>query len=70
MECGALNSIKISKSHHVKKKEAPVYDVNTKGTRGLVHSGWSAIEMLKFLVSAKTLKGNKKCYIKILPKCN
>ena len=29
MECGALNSIKISKSQHVKKKGAPMCDVNT-----------------------------------------
>ena len=63
MECGALNSIKISKSCHVKKKGAPVYDVNTKAAGAMILSELSVTGMQKFMaslevppVSARTLK--------------
>ena len=62
VECGALNSIKTSKSH-VKKKGAPVYDVNTKAAGAMIHSGLSVTGLQKFMassevppVNARTLK--------------
>ena len=63
VECGTLNSIKKSKSHHVKKKGAPVYYVNTKAAGAMIHSGLSITGIQKFMaslevppVSVQTLK--------------
>ena len=51
--CGmcCVKQYKTSKSHHVKTKGASVYDVNTKATGAMVHSGLSVTEMQKFTVS-------------------
>ena len=64
---GALNSIKTSKSHHVKKKGAPVYYLNTKAAGAMIHSGLSITGMQKFMaslevppVSVKTLKNRER----------
>ena len=63
VECGAFNSINTSKSRHVKKKGAPVYDVNTKTARAMIQSELSVTGMQKFMaslevptVSVRTLK--------------
>ena len=84
VECGALNSIKTSKSH-VKKKGAPVYDVNTKAAGAMIHSGLSVTGLQKFMassevppVNARTLKKREreigvtieKVAKKILSRCN
>ena len=67
VECGALNSIKTSKSHHVKKKGAPVYYLNTKAAGAMIHSGLSITGMQKFMarlevppVSVQTLKNRER----------
>ena len=67
VECSVLNSIKTSKSHHVKKKGAPVYYVNTKAAGAIMHSGLSVTGMQKFMVSievppvsSRTLKKREK----------
>ena len=63
MECGTLNSIKPTKSHHIKKKGATVYDMNKKAAGAMIHSGLSVTGMQKFKatleippLSARTLK--------------
>ena len=63
MEYGTLNSTKSSKSHHVKKRGAPVYDVNTKTVGAMINSVLSVTGIKKFMaslevppVSAKALK--------------
>ena len=63
VKCGALNNTKTSKSHHLKKKGVPVYDVNKKAAGAMIHSGSSVTGMQKFMasleippVSARTLK--------------
>ena len=67
MECDTLNSIKTSKSHHIKKKRAPMYDVNTEPAGAMIHSGLSVTGMQKFMaslevtpVSARTLKKSER----------
>ena len=55
VECGALNSIKTSKSHHVTKKGAPVYDVNTKAAGAMIDSELSVTGMQKFMASLEVL---------------
>ena len=45
VECSVLNSIKRNKSHHVKKKGAPVYYVNTKAAGAIMNSGLSVTGM-------------------------
>ena len=47
VECAVLNSIKQAR----KTKGASVYDVNTKATGAMVHSGLSVTGMQKFTVS-------------------
>ena len=51
MECGALNSMKTSKSHHAKKKGAPVYDEDAMAAGAMIHSGFSVTGMQKFMAS-------------------
>ena len=45
MDFGTSNNIKTSKSHHVKKKGAPVYNVNTKVAGAMMYSGLSVTGM-------------------------
>ena len=47
------NSIKISNLRCVKKKRAPVYDMNTKAVRGMIHSGLSVTGIQKITTSLR-----------------
>ena len=51
VEFGALNSIKTRKSSYVKKRGAPVDDMNTKAAGATIHSGLSVTGMQKFMES-------------------